>query len=119
MKKYIVIVVIAILFFDIAVYVINNNYGNMKADSVGYINDNVNSIRYENGKLRIDVSNNIKEYCLKTTKSKPENNNICFNKINNIAYVSIYEYKKYYLWLLDKNDIVSDYIEINTKDIKK
>lgn len=119
MKKYIVILVIGILFFSIAVYVINNNYSNMQANSTGYVNEDVRNISYENNKLRIDVSSNIDKYCIKTTKTKPEKNNICFNKITNTAYASIYEYKKYYLWLLDKNDVVSDYIEINVNDIKK
>lgn len=119
MKKYIVLVIVVILFFGIAVYVINDNYNNMKANSIQLANDDLKNISYENGKIRIDVSNNIKEYCIKTTKSKPSKNNICFNRINNTAYVSVYENKKYYLWLIDNNGILSDYIELNSYDIKK
>ena len=74
--------------------------------------------KYNNGKDKSLIElhyNNIEKHIIDVIQIYIN----CFNKINNIAYVSIYEYKKYYLWLLDKNDIVSDYIEINTKDIKK
>lgn len=74
----------------------------------------VEEITKENNKLIIKLSGNTKEYCLKTTKTTPSNTSLCWNKIdNNIIEVSYLEYKKYYLWIKDKEDKISERIVVN------
>lgn len=74
----------------------------------------VEEITKENSKLVIKVSGSPTEYCLKTTKSTPSNNSFCWNKIEEEKIeVSYFEYKKYYLWIKDKEDRISERIVVN------
>ena len=78
------------------------------------------SLNIENDKLKIVFDNEVSEYCIKTTKTKPTINNICFKKIqNNTVYTSIYKYKKYYIWTKDYNGNISNYISTESKNISK
>lgn len=78
------------------------------------------SLNIENDKLKIVFDNEVSEYCIKTTKTKPTMNNICFKKIqNNTVYTSIYKYKKYYIWTKDDNGNISNYISTESKNISK
>ena len=78
------------------------------------------SLNIENDKLKIVFDNEVSEYCIKTTKTKPTMNNICFKKIqNNTVYTSIYKYKKYYIWTKDYNGNISNYISTESKNISK
>lgn len=78
------------------------------------------SLNIENDKLKIVFDNEASEYCIKTTKTKPTMNNICFKKIqNNTVYTSIYKYKKYYIWTKDYNGNISNYISTESKNISK
>ena len=57
----------------------------------------VDSVIKENGKLVITTFGNSTEYCLKTTKSVPSVDSLCWSKIdNNKVVTSYFEYKKYY-----------------------
>lgn len=68
----------------------------------------IDTVSKENGKIIIKTKGNPIEYCLKTTKSTPSNNSICWNKIeNNKATSSFFEYKKYYIWIKDEEGRVS------------
>ena len=50
--------------------------------------------------LTITTSGYALEYCVKSTKSTPSANAICWKKIeDNKATISIYKYKNYYIWL--------------------
>ncbi len=78
------------------------------------------SLNIENDKLKIVFDNEVSEYCIKTTKTKPTINNICFKKIqNNTVYTSIYKYKKYYIWTKDYNGNISNYISTESKNMSK
>lgn len=118
MKKYLVVIVvilIGILFTSVGINTINNS----NEISNNTVTDTNLNLSYENNKLRLDVTDSTKEFCIKTTKSKPNINNICFNKINNTAYVSVYTYQRYYLWLKDNNNNISDVIVVDIDNIKK
>lgn len=70
----------------------------------------------EHDKLTITTSGDAKEYCIKTTRSVPKNSSICWKKIeNDTATISIYPYKKYYVWIKDMNGNMSIPLSINTK----
>ena len=78
------------------------------------------SLSMENEKLKIVLDDGVSEYCIKTTKTKPTMNNICFKKIqSNTVYTSIYKYKKYYIWTKDYNGNISNYISTESKNISK
>lgn len=78
------------------------------------------SLNIENDKLKIIFDNEVSEYCIKTTKTKPTMNNICFKKIqSNTVYTSIYKYKKYYIWTKDYNGNISNYTSVDSRNIGK
>lgn len=68
----------------------------------------IDTVSKENGKITIITKGDPIEYCLKTTKSTPSNNSLCWNKIeNNQVTVSSFEYKQYYVWIKDKEERIS------------
>lgn len=76
----------------------------------------IESINIENGKLILTTSGDPTHYCVKSTRSKPSNNNICWQEIkNNKASISVYQYKKYYIWIKDKEGNISSYLSVNAK----
>ena len=78
------------------------------------------SLSMENDKLKIVLDDGVSEYCIKTTKTKPSVNSICFKRVDtNIVYTSIYKYKKYYIWTKDYNGNISNYISTESKNISK
>lgn len=73
------------------------------------INENnltgISSLEIDDNILNIYASNNNVDFCIKTTKSTPELNNICWKKtVNNNLKVSLLKYKKYYIWVKDLNN---------------
>ena len=77
----------------------------------------VEALDIDNNKLNITTSGDAVEYCVKSTRTTPESNNICWKKIeNNTASISIYKYKKYYVWIKDTSGNISSPMSINTKD---
>lgn len=78
------------------------------------------SLSMENDKLKIVLDDGVNEYCIKTTKTKPSVNSICFKRVDtNIVYASIYKYKKYYIWTKDYNGNISNYISVDSRNIGK
>lgn len=78
----------------------------------------VEAFDIKNNTLTITTSGDALEYCVKSTKSTPESSNLCWKKIeNNIAVISIYKNKKYYIWIKDTNNNISSPMNINTKKI--
>lgn len=77
----------------------------------------IEALDIDNNKLNITTSGDAIEYCVKSTRTTPESNNICWKKIeNNTASISIYKYKKYYVWIKDTSGNISSPMSINTKD---
>ena len=78
------------------------------------------SLSMENDKLKIVLDDGVSEYCIKTTKTKPTMNSICFKRVDtNIVYTSIYKYKKYYIWTKDYNGYISNYTSVDSRNIGK
>lgn len=79
----------------------------------------IEALNIDNDKLTITTSGDAIEYCVKSTRSTPDANNICWKKINNnTASISIYKYKKYYVWIKDEKGNVSIPMSINTRKNK-
>lgn len=79
----------------------------------------IESIESKNGKLDITTSGDAKEFCVKPTKSTPDINNICWKEIkNSTAIITVYQNKKYYIWIKDNKDKISSPMSINTKNEK-
>ena len=95
----------------------NNRESNSYYVKVGdEMSAKVEALDIKGGTLNITTSGDAVEYCVKSTKSTPELNNICWKKIeNNTASLSIYRYKKYYVWIKDTNGSISSPMSINTK----
>lgn len=75
----------------------------------------IESVNIEDGKLLITTSGDPVEYCVKSTRTKPSVNSICWNKvINNNASISIFQGKKYYVWIKDDTDNISNYLIVNS-----
>ena len=76
----------------------------------------VEGLEIVNGKLFIETSGDAVEYCVKTTRTLPNETALWWNKIiNNKASIPIYEHKKYYVWIKDKNKEIRSPLSINTK----
>lgn len=95
-----------------------NNESNSYYVKVGdEMSAKIEALDIKNSKLIITTSGDATEYCVKSTKSTPDSNNICWKKIeNNTASISIYQYKKYYIWIKDTNNKISSPMSINTRD---
>ena len=79
----------------------------------------IEALDIKDNKLNITTSGDAIYYCVKSTRSTPESNNMCWKKIeNNMASISVYKYKKYYVWIKDTNNIISSPMSINIKDAK-
>lgn len=77
----------------------------------------IESANINNNKLTITTSNSPIEYCIKTTRTKPSSNALCWNKIeNNVATINILQNKKYYIWLKDKEGNISNYSIVSSKE---
>ena len=80
------------------------------------IDGKIESININSNKLNIITSGNIIEYCIKTTKTPPKQNNICWKKINNNNITTaIYPDKKYYIWIKDNQNKISTPTSINPR----
>ena len=106
-----------------AVVITYNLMPNLKASNSYYVkvgdemSAKVEALDIKGGTLNITTSGDAVEFCVKSTKTTPESNNLCWKKIeNNTASLSIYRKKKYYVWIKDTNGSISSPMSINTKD---
>ena len=77
----------------------------------------VEALEIKNGKLTVITSGDAIEYCVKSTKSTPTDNALCWKKIeNNKATISVYNYEKYYIWIKNIKGKVSSPMSVNTND---
>lgn len=74
----------------------------------------VDSLNIDGNVLTINTLGDATEYCVKTTRTTPDNGNICWKKIeNNMAEINIYNYKKYYIWIKDASGNISSPMSID------
>jgi hypothetical protein len=69
----------------------------------------INSVKVEKNDLIIGTINDATSFCVKTTKSTPDVNSLCWKKIlNNTGTMKIYNNKMYYIWIKDSNNNISN-----------
>lgn len=79
-------------------------------------NAKIETISLNDDKLFINTSGDASSVCIKTTKSKPDLNNICWKNVENGGVeVSVYKNKTYYIWVKDSKGLLSQPKSINTK----
>ena len=128
--------IVVIFFFVFAINILPNNEKNknqnagLSANSVtssqsihssieNINNTKILSLSIEKKKLKIEVDNGIIEYCIKTTKTTPNRDNMCWKKFdNNVSYAAIYTYKTYYIWTKDYIGNISDSISVDINKLK-
>lgn len=113
-------VIILVIFVAIAVYNIipKNSESNSYYVKVNEeMSAKIEGMEIKNNKLIITTLGDALEYCVKSTKSTPNDNSICWKKISdNTASISVYKNKKYYIWIKDSKGLISSPMSINTKD---
>ena len=114
-KIFFVIVGAIILGVFISISMINMT----RLDEYYLSTDIIKGIDYSNGKLVIITRNDMKSVCVKETKTEPSIDSLCWiDIVNNKATLSIYEYKTYYIWTKDANDVISYYNKYNSRNDK-
>ena len=104
-----VFIIITGIFIILVFSVVLKNNINTKYESDSYyasdennINAKISAYSIQNGKLFITTKDS-SQICIKTTKSIPDENHICWKNIENNRYSqSVYKNKKYYLWTKDE-----------------
>lgn len=113
-------VIILVIFVAVAVYNIipKNSESNSYYVKVNEeMSAKIEGMEIKNNKLIITTLGDTLEYCIKSTKSTPNDNAICWKKISdNTASISVYKNKKYYVWIKDSKGLISSPMSINTKD---
>ena len=111
------ILVLSVFTFILVINLLPNYESNSYYVKVGdEMSAKIEALDIKDNKLNITTSGDAKEYCVKSTKSTPDSNNICWKSINNnTASISIYKYKKYYVWIKDFSGNISSPMSINTK----
>ncbi len=121
-KNTALIIVLGIIVFIVFIGVIFINLiPNYESDSY-YVkvdkemNAKIESVNITDGKLILTTSGDPIEYCVKSTRTKPNKNSICWNKVkDNTATISVFTNKKYYVWIKDNNGTISNYVTVNSK----
>lgn len=110
------ILVLIVFTFVLVLNLLPNHESNSYFVKVGdEMSAKIESLDISDNRLNITTSGDTKEYCVKSTKSTPDSNNICWKSINNnTASISIYKYKKYYVWIKDYSGNISSPMSINT-----
>ena len=104
------IFVLCVFAFVVAYNILpNNKESNSYYVKVGDdMSAKIETVEIHDGKLYITTSGDPIEYCVKSTKSKPDSKNLCWNKIeNNKVESNYFTYKKYYLWIKDSDNRIS------------
>ena len=79
------------------------------------LSDKIESFDITGNELNIVTKIDNIEYCVKTTKSTPDDKNLCWNKIkDNKGTMKIMLHRTYYVWIKDEGGNISDYLTINS-----
>lgn len=64
--------------------------------------------------ININLSGNILNYCMKTTRTKPTNSSLCWTKVDsNSLKLNYIKGKVYYIWIMDnEGNISSEYQKV-------
>lgn len=107
--------VLAVFSFIVAKNILpNNDNDKYYSKPTEEMTARIDKIEKNNDKIVITTIGAPIAYCMKTTKSIPDNNALCWNKIeNNRVEVPYFKYKKYYVWIKDDEGRISERIVIN------
>ena len=112
-NKFLVILGAIILGIFISVSMINMA-GN---GEYNYSTNVVKRIDYTDGKMIVTMRDDMIAVCAKQTKTEPTVNSLCWiDAKDSKASLSIYEYKTYYIWTKDSNNVISYYNKYNTQN---
>ena len=109
--------ILGIFIYTSAINILPNN----SSDSYFSINNTgptaiIENITFYNGNIMVSTDKNDVYICAKQTKTTPSIKSICWKKvIDNKVEIPVYEGKKYYIWLKDENNNISNYKEFNSK----
>ena len=79
------------------------------------LTDKIESFDIEGNKLILTTLVDNLEFCVKTTQSTPDENNLCWKKIvNNEGTMNIMSHRTYYLWIKDEAGNISSYLTIDS-----
>lgn len=79
------------------------------------VNAYIDNTQVVDNKLLITTRGDAQELCIKTTKTEPSVNALCWIKVDgNMVKTSIYSYKTYYIWLKDSNNNISEVVKYNS-----
>lgn len=103
--------VVLIVFTSVIAY---NFISNHESDSYYAKVDEEMTAKIENveivdGKLNLLTIGDPIAFCVKSTRTKPTLNSLCWNALeNNKASINIFSYKKYYVWIKDSEGNISE-----------
>lgn len=96
--------------------VVLNILPNFQKDNENLMNAKITNVTYNDGKITIETAGDAESFCIKSTKSRPNAQNICWVDLeNNMATTSAFPYKRYYVWIKDSSGNISDYVVIKGK----
>lgn len=102
--------IILLVFGYISFTKINNNDSNKYYSKIDdKVDAKITKMKYENGKLNINVSGSVSYICIKTTITNPNVDSICWKKFNGEISENIFPTKKYYIWFMQNNNISERY----------
>ena len=110
--------VVLIVFTSVITY---NFISNHESDSYYAKVDEEMSAKIEkveivDGKLNLLTKGDPIAFCVKSTRTKPTLNSLCWNSLeNNKASINIFSYKKYYVWIQDSEGNISDATSVKGK----
>ena len=110
------VVIICIFTYVATINLIDNNSSNKYYAKDKDIKARIENYYFDNNKLVVETSGEADYVCIKTTRSQPEKNSVCWTKVkDNMVAINIYDYKSYYIWIRDINGNVSDAAKYNPK----
>ena len=96
-------IVILIFIFVVIKNVPNTNSFNANIDDT--VSSKIKSLDMLDNKAILYTTDDITNYCAKTTVSTPSAKSLCWRSLdNNKAEINIYFYKKYYIWIMDDDN---------------
>ena len=115
--SYIIILGVLVLTIFTAIVYVNYNNSNQSNAYYGKIDNTkefIEQISFDDTTLTIKTIDEAWKYCIKTTRTTPSLGNLCWKELyNNEGRMNIYKNKKYYIWIMDENQNISSYKEVN------
>ena len=70
----------------------------------------IESYEINDSTLKLVTSGDIKSYCIKSTRSEPNEDSICWKDTDtNINFINVLKGNRYYLWIKDENNNISNF----------